>query len=418
MKSVQVLTGEVLRNGKYYFPPAILDLEDDDAIALSQQGVVLILGQGVYSWPDAPYYPCVRLYNTNPNVTSSAWTAASANEVRTYRTRHVITGGAVNSLQIHWLNFPPLVPSEGFATNKVFLAAAAIEYPLGKITPIVSSELAVEPNSFASFDVNISLPDGATFWLRSAYRLDSVGHTMAMGYTTFPDRSEGRVNGNTALSTSPINSFEFGPLPWIYTKDSRPSVVVVGDSITWGQGDQGNPWTSVAATIANIPVLQFGSPGEGLSSWQLSSDESNLRLSYLRTNPRRKSVLIALGVNDINNTNVTAKQMIGRATEVAMLMRTIYESVGIATAVPRVDTNAGVQTPVAITEPKRSQYNAWIRSRPAIFDFVFDMAKAVEDPLTGNTWTAGLNIDAVHPSPAGHAAIGAAFAQIIGGIAQ
>lgn len=395
--------------GRTYWPGNRVDLEPQKIQRLVELGLIDYPPVGYRPESTLSLYPSAARYHW---TVYSVWTATTPGELRTYRTRHTVVGGACDNLAIDFLNYSTTPGGEVSQGNAVHLVAVAIEYPLGRLVPVSSEGLNIPPNSSMRVSIDIDLPAGAVYWIRACYKLALVGDNLCGGYASTPAQGEGSVTGNAALSTSPIESSGRIVLPWVYTTNKRKCITVIGDSITQGDGAGGLHWVQKASLRSDVPVLSMATTGDSLGTWDGAS--SPYRLMYLNEMYKGGSVLIALGVNDILGASVNT--CVARACSFAKRLRDHYSFVGISTIVPRVDNPFGIQTPVAGSEPKRTQYNTWVRSRPRNFDFIFDMSKAIEAPDTV-TWVPGTNLDTVHPNSAGDDAIANSFADSIQKIA-
>lgn len=199
-----------------------------------------------------------------------------------------------------------------------------------------------------------------------------------------------------------------------------PSVLVIGDSISWGVGSTGqaSSWESRALEAAHIPhqIMAMGGSTESAFS---QTYKRQLQMS-LAGDTRYTDAIDAFSTNDLgfafdvmaDNSLATARALSARGIRV---------------------WNATVLPHTAGNETNRVGFNDWLRAGapidPTTKTYVavgtpgalvrggtghpmyglIEAADVVETARNSGTWISGMSTDGVHPTEAGHAALAAAL---------
>lgn len=258
------------------------------------------------------------------------------------------------------------------------------QWPLGyngRATPLVDGDL----NTSAAPTVDITVTDASSSW----------------AFTGLPFYGPSSITG-------------------IVRGTPRPSVLVVGDSISWGVGStsQASSWESRALEAANIPHQIFAIGGS--TEYAFSQTYKRQLLMSLAGEIRFTDAVDAFGTNDLGLAfSVMANDAL--ATARALSARGIR--VWNATVLPHTAGN----------ETNRVGFNTWLRAGAPIdptskayvavgtpgalvrgdtghpMHGLIEAANVVETAQDSGVWAPGMTGDGVHPNEAGHAALAAAF---------
>lgn len=334
---------------------------------------------------------------------------------------------SVTSLQVIIPNFMMAAtsPYAEAGSGAALGITASIEYPAGTRTQVLFSGIAqgsVPDGEFLVSDpVSITIPANSLIGLKT-YQTSTAGVwsiNLPMGSfigsgidSRFTSAASGLSDQTMSASVGSQSSTNFAPLGIIGTT-TRPSFIIVGDSISYGQSDA----TAVDATG------DFGSVARSLGSYY---GYTNLSRSGHQANKFISShtqsvglfqyashLLCAFGSNDLYTLGSSAAVALGNLQTIWGYMtalgggRKAYQT----TITPRTTSSDGWQTTANQTktsgDDKRLTLNASIRGLATGLDGYFDIADAIESARDSGFWTPSpssnyYTSDGTHPNTPGY----------------
>ena len=242
----------------------------------------------------------------------------------------------------------------------------------------------------------------------------------------------GNQIGAAELATAGVDLGVGRAFPWLAEIEvsgspQRGALFTFGDSITDGYGidpDAGRTWPDVLSArlhAAKIPlsVVNAGVSGNRLlhhGQWARFGEGGLARFDRdVLAQPNASAVVILIGINDLGHAQgpgsdgyVSADDLIDGMTQLAQRARERGLRVYTATLTPFKNT-VFKDYYSEDKEGRRQAINAWIRKSP-VFDGVFDLEKAVEDPANPGQLLPAYDLgDHLHPNTAGDAVMGNAI---------
>ena len=265
---------------------------------------------------------------------------------------------------------------------------------------------------------------GGGFFVRTCTAVAGTGQIWPNnGYTRgslYPGEMSwfGDYTNSTATDGFAGTTLAHGPAAILTTPTVKPTVAVIGDSISQGSGDEGSGegyWDRWAKPN-KVRLTRAAVNGE-LARYIL--DDTNNRDTVWAQVTGVDWLVCALGTNDVAQwqSETGIKTQLEKVWDrmKASSRRGVYQT----TIPPYTQSSDGWTTVSGQTlrtfENIRVNLNAWLRSGAPItgrgsigasthpLTGVLDIAPAVED-ATGK-WLANMTADGVHPSPAGHTAL-------------
>lgn len=224
-------------------------------------------------------------------------------------------------------------------------------------------------------------------------------------------------NVSGAGNTAAFNSFYFLAGVEVASRTALGTVVVLGDSISDGfnttlNGNKRWPDALANRIVATLPHL--GDPGvlnAGLSGNQVTDAgpfvpvglNALARLDWdVYGQIGVRSVIVELGINDIQIANHPAERVIGGLDQLVKQL----EAKGLRVLVCTLGPFEGFPSWTPEKEAQRLAVNAFIRAE---FDHVVDMDAVLRDPAAPSKVKAQFDSgDHIHPNDAGSAAVAAA----------
>lgn len=297
------------------------------------------------------------------------------------------------------------------------IVTGSIEYPVGVFTPATWSGSAsgTVPDGYnlVSDEVPISIPKGATFWVRSWF--SSTGGvpftensfikdnaTLGDGFVwnvATPDLTRGGVVAGHSTNWAP-------PVAVLaYTK--MPSFLYLGDSRTLGQGEiigvsgVSGLLKCISASYGHINASRGGDYAsnivtKGAKRFSLGSWVSD--------------IVVPLGTNDLLG-GATGAAVIANVTAIGTALRAAYPSARLWLPTIPPLTVADNSTTNVTANPNRIAFNNLARACPNPFDGVLELADPIEGDGAslirngGRFSSAAYTSDGVHLNPAGNDAI-------------
>lgn len=368
-----------------------------------------------------------------------AQTAYSGNHWLMARSNHVATDD-ITSLKVAFGNF---YIQDGhmqeFGNDNAATVTASIEYPAGTFTqllfsgsasgpiPAVSSsggttEVGVRISDYSS----VTIPKGERFWVRFYFTnpggiIHTVGQDTANGdlldFGGTPGAGQDKTLGGTIVDAGG-NGYSAGPVA-IIAQTTKASVIAIGDSICYGQGDAAaspTDWArgSICRGIpATIPTLNLASSGSSAGTF-LSMAASRAALF-----PYCSHGVLEHASNDIFTAPFSsAAQVAGYNQALAAAFPSHVKKL-LATCLPRSTgswSTLGGQT-VTSYEPVRTAYNAMVRGGTiAGFADYLESADQVESSRDSGKWIVSpsppYTADGIHPNAAGNGLTSAYMASV------
>ena len=354
----------------------------------------------------------------------------------TTRSRHILRNGATTTtFQLVFPGWaaintagPPSIATETIVPTTATVTAT-VEYPAGTYNRVTfggatSGALPSSIGNLVSDPVSLSIPDNTPVYFRQAVSTTS-GATARMPYTLgvannqILDTTNGEgmscTHGDLTGGGSITDGFsgKQGYVPAaIIGPTTKPSVALVGDSITLGtydvvdtSGDTG----SLARSIG--PYLAYINEGVGGESAQGVVGSDTQRLALAAYTP---SSIIALGTNDtfLNSTSAATTEGYLQTLYTAFGFSGTHKVFGAVLLPQTTSTDNWVTTTNQSTksqEPQRKALNFYIESRPAPLAGYFDLGDVFEWYPTSGYWNlppgspgGDWTTDGTHPSLYGY----------------
>lgn len=374
----------------------------------------------------APYTGQVGTRSINPTFLNTTNKQLRARRVHYARS-------AITSLKLSFPNFYV----DGFQAGATYtekgsgatsIITAAIEYPIGAtFTQIKFSGIAagVIPNNgcLLSDSVSVTIPSGALFGVR-VYVTNVAGIVFALG-----DNSLGGTNipGNFALGDvldAAVTGLLDNTLGGAYTNTSgtnsysamvivgttvNPSILVAGDSISYGLHDMGDSSGDLGSVTRSIgPNFAYSSfSNEGDSVLDALTNSAN-RLSF---NQYFSHAILQMGVNDFIVNSETGAALIANTASYGALLSGLKAYLCTILPAPTSTDNYAtlLNQTVPSYEANRVTANNSRRTTPAPWAGFFDLDSVFESSLNSGKIIAGSgyldSTSSVHPTPTGYLAI-------------
>lgn len=304
----------------------------------------------------------------------------------------------------------------GFNALVSAVITASIEYPAATFTQLKFAGSAsgiaeiTDPVALLSDYVSVSIPNGATFWVRMYY----VGATNQVTYNSWQNTflGEAVTLSTTALTDATMggtitNSGAFScPPSLILGVTSNPSALAMGDSICqgveWGDvEDTSNSATGYNARVgtlarsfpSGIPFVNYGEPG-------VQAPEAQ----YIRGVPKFSHVFQEFGINNFNAASETSAQVIANL------------ALSLTLAQPFSKNYQTTMTPVSSAgvpgacNAQRVIFNDALRAGTTglSIEGYLEVADVLETARDSGLWNLTYQGDVLHPNAAGYAAVQAA----------
>lgn len=352
-----------------------------------------------------------------PNTKSNASSQAQS------RTVHVASQTMTNAPQVAYAAW--YVASSGLETpvGADLTYKVGIEYPEGTITLLTwagsTTKVATPGGDTGLSDAGIALPtpipSGAKFWLRpyvTGAGNDIVSYVPASGNVKDTANGEATVFGTAVTDQSATGAIidngtvaTVAPL-CIVAMTTKATFLANGDSRTAGSGGAPNARGDTGEIAQSI-----GAGGYAYINAGIGGD----RATYQAKNYQRRAalgqycshIIVATGINDLQSGGRAGTDLQLRAARNTICQIFAGKPI-IGTTLPPVTSgayaDAAGQTVDAGTAAIQS-FNAWMRSVPAPYAAVCDIASAVEDTANPGKWKSNLTSDGLHQNVGGYAAV-------------
>lgn len=309
-------------------------------------------------------------------------------------------------------------------TGSTTALTAAIEYPSGVFTQVTfgggASVVMADLSTTDSDPVPIFIPNGAQFWVRTFLQNGvSLPNAGSLGMSTVPgipsigdfcDTATSGLTDNTMGGgyTSSTNTQAYGPCG-IFAWTEKPSILVFGDSLTFGENDTGDSSGDLGETCRAIgskyAYMSYGIRGDDCTHWW---QHSTLRRAAI---PYCSHIVFQLGVNDFIHGRSAAQCSADTTSSLALI--TGLKPTYLTTLLPSASSTDNYATLVNQTavswNPGRVTENDRRRQVPPGVISVFDIASIIESSLDSGLIKAGVgyftNSSSIHPVQAGYLAI-------------
>jgi lysophospholipase L1-like esterase len=334
--------------------------------------------------------------------------SAGTSTQATYRHRiHIFGAESGLAVQFVFANYKSCPDS--ITSLSTITVAAAVEIS-GVVTPLTfsgSAEVSIAAGSTATSDA-ITLTTNDFIYVRTRPKVSTMGNKWPLGYIYggasfgnegLTDATDLTLTGSAAVGVAV--GYGYGPYQIIASVNQYASVFVEGDSIAYGQGDDGTTGYTAEAYLSDkgwvSRVLNHTRPTKHNAK---SGTTASQHATNTYTNAQygmHTYMLCELGVNDLSDTLANIKANLSSIYSGA-------KAAGLRVAQSTItpDGNAG-------HEATRTALNAWIRAKTDTnLDYVIEVADAVETTRDSGTWITGYTGDNLHPTTTGHIAIASA----------
>jgi hypothetical protein len=330
--------------------------------------------------------------------------------------------GAISSLRILWANWCYNSSGAELATGNDVTVKASVEYPSGTFTQVLfggsASGNMANGGMLTSDAVNITIPAGAQFWVRT-YLLpvaspNNIPICTLPATATVLSTTDGNTNGSDATMSGTIAQSSTANCirPTVIFGDvaarNAKAYVLAGDSICWGEGDvstvdaKGGSGYLARALASKASYVKICRQGQGLR--EVFAGTTRLQALLLALRGSYTDMVCQYGVNDLRlRGNVSELQ-----TDMQAYLALYVGVKTVCTLPPRTSSTdswvtTGNQTqqtaPWSLTN--LTSYNDWVRGLPTGVMRVADAADAVMSARNSGLWAAatpGLTTDGTHPT--------------------
>lgn len=328
-----------------------------------------------------------------------------------YVSNHAIMVAA-NSLKAAYANFVNEELLEGGlgsfeenGPNDIWVYAAAAVNNTGEMgsnsgASIIPSGVILRPGEIARFDLGMEVKKNDRLFVRTQVAVDALGqgwpksvrlNRFGEGIVPTPGHKDVTVtDGSGLVEFLVVNAFGPAVISGIPENGPVPSVLVVGDSISWGIGSgTGNSQND----LGFIPEALFA---QGITHMQLgmpSSTAKNFATAYLRQ--RRMALISDLYFSDaiyqfaVNDLGFALSSLKTAALAGWFALARRGMRVWVTTCLPHTKDSNGTET-VAEREEVRLGYNTWVRAGAPISPLTLE-------PVEVGTLGALLAGEAGHP---------------------
>jgi hypothetical protein len=314
---------------------------------------------------------------------------------------------------------------------------ASVEYPAGTMTQLTfggNTSAAIGARSYFTDYATVSIPKGATFWIRqfenatsggfiryNTWQNSFLGEAMELSVTVLTDKT---MSGTIANSGSPLGN-SAPPLAIVGVTKAR-SVMVIGDSIGQGTADTEDSSSSVTGfngvvgfinrslDSLGIPFANVCQPGTIISSFPPSIYHATCT-----------HLISEFSLNDFDGSESSAT-VIGALSNFGYYVAPATKFYQTTSTPHSLSSDGWVSlvnqsTNGTAIEAQRDAFNSALRAGTTgisrLTGFI-DAASVLESGLNSNRWrvtpSPPYTVDGRHPSPSGHAlVVGAAVVQAI-----
>ncbi len=354
-------------------------------------------------------------------------TTANSNKQMMSRSPHV-AGDTLTTLQVYLANWfwdragtKTETGSGGTATY-----TASIEYPAGTFTQVkfagATSGTANDTGVLVSDAVTISIPKGATFWVR-VFCQAATGIVFDAGYTSGPytysncDLANGQAMtygasgvadqtmGGTVVNTATSNYPAWTPLA-IVAPTTVPSVAIFGDSREHGTGDAlDGTMTGLGATARQldalgVPWINVGCHGDLMATAAGAS-------AFAKRKGAATVVSLAVsegGINDVTTNNVNPLASLQAIWAQLAVGVPVYQKTLQPVSASTDSWATTVNQTRTANDATRVAFNTAIRAGGVLglTGYVED-ADVVESARDSGLWKPGRTSDGTHANASGYA---------------
>lgn len=343
------------------------------------------------------------------------------------RSAHIATEN-LTSIKLAFQNFAPGLPENGNGSSAT--QTAAIEYPPGTINAVVkfggstSGTIANGSILFSDYTSLSIIPAGATFWVRKyltstvgfyynhQYQSSTLGESTSVAVSGLTDQTQttGAITGGTS------QTWTQAPVA-IIGHTTNPSVLIIGDSRTSGQGDSGESNNfdakvgNIARSMGSVPFVNIGTSSKQANGWAGNAVATSALLPY------GSQVIVALGINDLiagrNQSQVAADiaTILASASAIKKYPITIEPDTSDGGSPSAAWTTTGQQSNLVAN---RVAYNTLVRAGILAATGFYEVADVVESARNSTFWivtpSPPYTGDGLHESGAGYALIAASGA--------
>lgn len=328
------------------------------------------------------------------------------------RTRH-IARDAITSCQVVFANW---YGSGEVATGASATIKASVEYPAGTFTQVLFSGSASgtipSGSQLVSDAVSVSIPDGATFYVRSHFTCASgFPYNGRTGDTANGDRIAFATSGladktmSDPLAANAAANFFYSPVA-IIAMTTKPAIMCMGDSKCFGYSDIATGTSGDAGELARSigplrAYINAGCSGETTTAYLAQHTQRAKLYQYC------SHFVSQYGVNDIFGGFAAATTYANLATIRALVSTKPFYQGTISPQSTSTDAWATtVNQTTKAQNPARVTLNGLIRANSNGFNGWFEIADVVETARDSGIWLApGYTPDGVHETNTANLAI-------------
>lgn len=313
-----------------------------------------------------------------------------------------------------WVNASFVEAGLGAATT----IEASIEYPAGTFTRVKfsgSDQGTIPDNSYLiSDDITVTIPKDTRFWVRFYWENpNGIIYAQSVDISGQGGGFEVATTGltNKVVSGSLTSSDSHLPVMAIIGQTTSPSVIILGDSKTYGTGDSTGDSTvdfgNIARSIGgSLPYANIARGGERANHFNPSSGWTN-RLSLLQY---ATHAIVGYGYNDAAASQTAVQIEASLTTIWDYLVERGIRVYQITMEPGSTSTDSWATTAnqtVRSWSDEMTAVNVWIRTNPGKLSGYFEVCNAISSGADSEKWQVDgtpnkYTADGVHPSTAGY----------------
>lgn len=331
----------------------------------------------------------------------------------------------ITKLQVGYAAWAPAGPGADALPTQNSTLTGSVEFPVGVLHQLTwggNATVTVTPGvTLFSDPLTVTIPFGAKFFLRrysvavsvAIVNIATAPFTLPHGFTsqTIADDANGdAVNYNPVDQTmsgtvTSTDTTAFAPPCAIIATTTRPSVALIGDSITNGYLDVVQPNEGMCGIVQRAVCKEY-------ASVNLGTNADTIQSFITGTNGARRlglagycsHVITQLGINDLLNGNSAAQIEANLAVLWAMFGTKPVFQTTITPSTTSTDNWATTvnQTPASYSAA-RLALNTFLRTVPSPLTGIFDVCSTFESALNSGLWAApNWTVDGIHPTTTGY----------------
>lgn len=334
----------------------------------------------------------------------------------------LISTEALTSVRFVFSNFTPDLGPDG-NTPGITTITASVEYPAGIFTQLLfagSATGSIPAGGIIFSDpLSVSIPANTTFWSRQFHQNASGVHYCNFQNSFFGEATNGAASGisDQTMGGTITNSLSSACVPplAVLQQTQNASVIVVGDSIAFGSGGNGETGGNtingfngksglITPSLGSIPFLNLAWPSITAQNWITDYTARRQMITF------GSHLITELGINDLIN-NRTSAQIVTDVQAIWAFARggqKIYQTT-ITPNSSSTDAWATTVNQTALHQATRATLNQAIRAGISGATGFYNAASILETSQDSDIWIVApsppYTADGIHPSGTGYALV-------------